>query len=147
MISSLYIIVENVINDVVIKRVNLYLGSNVMAGLEYVEDYLKIIKQELKEKYKLTEEQAAKAVYKSAVRSILCGDNEEMRRYQMHKSVDETVLDVYRQYKNIGSRVSGKNGEEEANKLLQMDEGHSLRNEHKEKVSVLQDIPLMDADE
>ena len=27
---------------------------------EYVEDYLKIIKQELKEKYKLTEEQAAK---------------------------------------------------------------------------------------
>ncbi len=119
-----------------------------MAGApEYIEDYLKIIKQELKEKYKLTEEQAAKAVYKSAVRSILCGDNEEMRRYQMHKSIDETVLDVYRQYKNIGSRVTIRNGEEEVNKVLHSESLHSIRNKHKEKVSELQDIPLMDADD
>ena len=112
---------------------------------EYIEDYLRIIKQELKDKYMLTEEQAAKAVYKSAVRSILCGDNEEMRRYQMHKSLDETTLDVYRQYKNIGSKIQSKNGEEEVSKIMQSDEYISLRDKHKEKLARLQDIPLMEA--
>ena len=112
---------------------------------EYIEDYLRIIKQELKDKYMLTEEQAAKAVYKSAVRSILCGDNEEMRRYQMHKSLDETALDVYRQYKNIGSKIQSKNGEEEVSKIMQSDEYISLRDKHKEKLARLQDIPLMEA--
>ncbi|MCR5544760.1 MAG: hypothetical protein K6F55_11510 [Eubacterium sp.] len=112
---------------------------------EYIEDYLRIVKQELKDKYMLTEEQAAKAVYKSAVRSILCGDNEEMRRYQMHKSLDETTLDVYRQYKNIGSRIQSKNGEEEVNKIMHSDEYISLRDKHKEKLARLQDIPLMEA--
>ena len=114
---------------------------------EYIEDYLRIIKQELKDKYMLTEEQAAKAVYKSAVRSILCGDNEEMRRYQMHKSLDETALDVYRQYKNIGSKIQSKNGEEEVSKIMQSDEYISIRNRNKEKLSMLQDIPLMEAPE
>ena len=114
---------------------------------EYIEDYLRIIKQELKDKYMLTEEQAAKAVYKSAVRSILCGDNEEMRRYQMHKSLDETTLDVYRQYKNIGSKIQSKNGEEEVSKIMQSDEYISIRNRNKEKLSMLQDIPLMEAPE
>ena len=112
---------------------------------EYIEDYLRIIKQELKDKYMLTEEQAAKAVYTSAVRSILCGDNEEMRRYQMHKSLDETTLDVYRQYKNIGSKIQSKNGEEEVSKIMQSDEYISLRDKHKEKLARLQDIPLMEA--
>lgn len=116
---------------------------------EYIDDYLKIIKQELKEKYNLTEEQAAKAVYKSAVRSILCGDNEEMRRYQMHKSLEETTLDVYRQYKNIGIRSSSKNGEEEAHKINEVKErdDEPIRERHKERVAHLQDIPLADADE
>lgn len=110
---------------------------------EYIEDYLKIIKEELKDKYSLSEEQAAKAVYKSAVRSILCGNNEEMRRYQMHKSLEETTLDVYRQYKNIGERNPSRNGEEELgriNKVKQTDE--SVRERHKERASILQDIPL-----
>ncbi len=116
---------------------------------EYIEDYLKIIKQELKEKYQLTEEQAAKAVYKSAVRSVLLGDNEEMRRYQMHKSLEETTLDVYRQYKNIGVRSSSKNGEEEAHKINEIKESDDepMRKKLKEKVSLLQDIPLAEADE
>ena len=114
---------------------------------EYIEDYLRIIKEELKDRYKLTEEQAAKAVYKSAVRSILTGSNEEMRRYQMHKSIEETALDVYRQYKNIGSRVSSRNGEEEINKVMHTEHEYtSIRSSHKEKVSVLQDIPLMTED-
>ncbi len=111
---------------------------------EYIEDYLRIIKEELKDRYKLTEEEAAKAVYKSAVRSILTGSNEEMRRYQMHKSIEETALDIYRQYKNVGSRVSSRNGEEEVSKIMHADNGYtSMRRVHKEKVSVLQDIPLM----
>ena len=110
---------------------------------EYIEDYLKIIKEELKEKYSLTEEQAAKAVYKSAVRSILLGDNEELRRYQMHKSLEATTLDVYRQYKNVGERSSTRNGEEEVDKINKVKEqDESVRERHKEKVSVLQDIPL-----
>ena len=107
---------------------------------EYIEDYLRIIKEELKSRYDMSEDQAAKAVYKSAVRSILLGSNEEMRRFQMHKSLDETVLDVYRQYKNVGSRL--KNGEDEVTKIMQADSTVSIRNKHKEKVSVLQDIPL-----
>ncbi len=115
---------------------------------EYIDDYLRIIKEELKDRYKLTEEEAAKAVYKSAVRSILTGSNEEMRRYQMHKSIEETALDIYRQYKNIGSRVSSRNGEEEVSKIMHADQGYtSMRSMHKEKVSVLQDIPLMSAAE
>jgi hypothetical protein len=112
---------------------------------EYIDDYLRIIKQELKVKYDLSEEEAAKAVYKSAVRSILLGSNEELRRFQMHKSIDETVLDIYRQYKNVGSRVSAKNGEDEAEKILQVEDHPDfipIRNKHKENVSVLQDIPL-----
>ena len=114
---------------------------------EYIEDYLRIIKEELKDRYNMSEEQAAKAVYKSAVRSILLGSNEEMRRFQMHKSIDETVLDVYRQYKNVGSRLSAKNGEDEINKILQADSTVSIRDRHKEKVSVLQDIPLKEAED
>jgi len=112
---------------------------------EYIEDYLRIIKEELKRRYDMSEDQAAKAVYKSAVRSILLGSNEEMRRFQMHKSLDETVLDVYRQYKNVGSRL--KNGEDEVTKIMQADSTVSIRNKHKEKVSVLQDIPLKEADD
>ena len=115
---------------------------------EYIEDYLRIIKGELKEKYNLTEEQAAKAVYKSAVRSILLGDNEELRRYQMHKSLEDTVLDVYRQYKNIGERSSAKNGEEIVDKINKVEtQDESIRERHKEKVSLLQDIPLPGADD
>jgi hypothetical protein len=114
---------------------------------EYIEDYLRIIKEELKTKFGLTEEQAAKAVYKSAVRSILCGDNEEMRRYQMHKSLDDTTLDVYRQYKNIGIHSSARNGEEEANKINEVHEDETIREKQKEKSSLLQDIPLSGADE
>ncbi|MBO4863879.1 MAG: hypothetical protein J5517_05915 [Eubacterium sp.] len=114
---------------------------------EYIEDYLKIIKTELKDKYNMSEEEAAKAVYKSAVRSILCGDDEEMRRFQMHKSIDETVLDVYRQYKNIGQPLPVKNGEDEVFKILQPDESVSMRSRHKEKLSALQDIPLKLADD
>ena len=104
---------------------------------EYIEDYLRIIKDELKEKYNLTEEQAAKAVYKSAVRSILLGENEELRRYQMHKSLEDTVLDVYRQYKNIGERSSAKNGEEIVDKINKVEtQDESIRERHKEKVSL-----------
>ncbi|SER00491.1 hypothetical protein SAMN02910369_02860 [Lachnospiraceae bacterium NE2001] len=115
---------------------------------EYIQDYLKIIKGELKEKYNLTEEQAAKAVYKSAVRSILMGDNEELRRFQMHKSLEATVLDVYRQYKNIGERSSTRNGEEEIDKINKIEaQDESIRERHKEKVRVLQDIPLPGADD
>ena len=33
-----------------------------MATPEYIEDYLRIIKEELKDKYKLTEDEAARAV-------------------------------------------------------------------------------------
>ena len=110
---------------------------------EYIEDYLKIIKEELKEKYNLTEEQAAKAVYKSAVRSILLGENEELRKYQMHKSLEATTLDVYRQYKNVGERSSTRNGEEEVDKINKIQgQDESIRERHKEKVSVLQDIPI-----
>ena len=114
---------------------------------EYIEDYLRIIKEELKTKYDMSEEQAAKAVYKSAVRSILLGDNEDMRRCQMHKSIDETVLDVYRQYKNVGSRLTARNGEEEITKIMHADSAVSIRNRHKEQVSVLQDIPLKEAED
>ena len=114
---------------------------------EYIEDYLQIIKQELKAKYQLNEEEASRAVYKSAVRSILLGDNEELRRYQMHKSIDETTLDIYRQYKNIGSRMVVRNGEEELNRLMQVEEHASVRDRHKESVSVLQEIPLKLADD
>ena len=114
---------------------------------EYIEDYLKIIKTELKDKYDMSEEQAAKAVYKSAVRSILCGDDEEMRRFQMHKTIEETALDVYRQYKNIGQPLPVKNGEDEVSKIMAPDESISLRSKQKEKLSVLQDIPLMPADD
>ena len=102
---------------------------------EYIEDYLRIIKEELKTKFGLT------------VRSILCGDNEEMRRYQMHKSLDDTALDVYRQYKNIGVHSSAKNGEEEANKINKVHEDETIREKQKEKSSLLQDIPLSGADE
>ena len=118
-----------------------------MATPEYIEDYLRIIKEELKDKYKLTEDEAARAVYKSAVRSILCGDNEEMRRFQMHKSLSETTLDVYRQYKNVGSRLTARNGEEEITKIMHADSAVSIRNRHKEQVSVLQDIPLKEAED
>ena len=115
---------------------------------EYIEEYLKIIKGELKEKYSLTEEEAAKAVYKSAVRSILLGDNEELRRYQMHKSLEDTVLDVYRQYKNNGERSSAKNGEELVDKINKVDApDESIREKHKEKVSSLQEIPLPGVDD
>lgn len=115
---------------------------------EYIEDYLKIIKEELKTRYNLTEEQAAKAVYKSAVRSILCGSNEELRRFQMHKSLEETTLDVYRQYKNVGLGTSSKNGEEEVDKINKIEsEDESEREKHKESVSVLHDIPLSGADD
>ena len=114
---------------------------------EYVEDYLRIIKEELKDKYKLTEDEAARAVYKSAVRSILCGDNEELRRFQMHKSLSETTLDVYRQYKNIGVHVPIRNGEEDVNKINTVGSVKPIRDKHKEKLSVLQDIPLPLADE
>ncbi|MCR5104230.1 MAG: hypothetical protein K6B68_07215 [Eubacterium sp.] len=114
---------------------------------EYIEDYLRIIKNELKSKYGLTEEQAAKAVYKSAVRSILCGDNEEMRRYQMHKSLSETTLDIYRQYKNVGLHTSSRNGEDEVEKINDVQAIEHVRDKHKESVSTLQDIPLPLADE
>ena len=119
-----------------------------MAGIpEYIEDYLRIVKKELKDKYDLSEEQAARAVYKSAVRSILCGDNEEMRRYQMHKSLSETTLDVYRQYKNIGMHEVIKNGEEEVSRINEVSSYEPVRDRHKESVSVLQDIPLPLADD
>ena len=121
-----------------------------MSGVpEYIEDYLKIIKEELKSRYSLTEEQAAKAVYKSAVRSILCGENEELRRYQMHKSLSETTLDVYRQYKNVGVRESTKNGEDEVHKINEVKDNNEepMREKQKEKASLLQDIPLFGADE
>ncbi|MBR6403494.1 MAG: hypothetical protein IKS48_08950 [Eubacterium sp.] len=114
---------------------------------EYIEDYLRIIKQELKDKYKFTEDEAARAVYKSAVRSILCGDNEDMRRIQMHKSLAETTLDVYRQYKNIGVHGSARNGEADVNKINTIDSIEPMREKHKERSSVLQEIPLKPADE
>ena len=114
-----------------------------MAGVpEYIEDYLRIIKEELKSCFGLTEEEAAKAVYKSAVRAILTGDNEEMRRYQMHKSLADTALDVYRQYKNIGTGVLVKNGEEEMERINILTTAEPIRDRHKEKVSLLRDIPL-----
>ncbi len=120
-----------------------------MAGVpEYIEDYLKIIKEELKSRYGLTEEQAAKAVYKSAVRSILCGSNEELRRYQMHKSLAETTLDVYRQYKNVGLSSSSRNGEEDAQKINIVEQhDEPIREKVKESAAVIQDIPLMWADD
>ena len=119
-----------------------------MAGVpDYIEDYLKIIREELKDKYNLTEEEAKRAVYKSAVRAILIGNNEEMRRYQMHKSLSETTLDVYRQYKNIGVFSTDKNGEGEANQINKVKESSPLREKVKKKESVIQDIPLMFADD
>ena len=115
---------------------------------DYIEDYLRIIKEELKNRYNLTEDEAAKAVYKSAVRSILCGENEELRRYQMHKSLAETALDVYRQYKNVGLSSATKNGEDDAHKInVVQDHDEPIREKQKEAAFVLQDIPLMWADD
>ena len=128
-----------------VKKIVFSSTASIYGEPEYIDDYLRIIKQELKTKFDLSEEEAAKAVYKSAVRSILLGSNEELRRFQMHKSLDETVLDIYRQYKNVGSRVSARNGEDEAEKILQVEEHPDfipIRSKHKENVSVLQDIPL-----
>ena len=114
---------------------------------DYIEDYLKIIRQELIEKYRLTKDEAKRAVYKSAVRGILIGDNEEMRRYQMHKSLSETTLDVYMQYKNIGAYPTDRNGESDANKINEYEETASIREKHKKKEDSIQDIPLLFADD
>ncbi len=119
-----------------------------MAGIpDYIEDYLKIIREELKDNYGLSSDEAKRAVYKSAVRAILIGDNEEMRRYQMHKSLSETTLDVYRQYKNIGAYSNDRTGERDANKINEYEESGSIREKHKQKEGVLQDIPLIFADD
>ena len=61
----------------------------------------------------------------------------------MHKSLEATTLDVYRQYKNVGERSSTRNGEEEVDKINKIQgQDESIRERHKEKVSVLQDIPI-----
>ena len=114
---------------------------------DYIEDYLKIIRQELIEKYGLTKDEAKRAVYKSAVRGILIGDNEEMRRYQMHKSLSETTLDDYRQFKNIGAYPTDRNGESDANKINEYEETAPIREKHRKKEESIQDIPLMFADD
>ncbi len=76
---------------------------------EYVEDYLKLIENALQKKYNLSASGARQAVQESAVRSILCGDNEAMRQYQMHQDLDKTVDDVFKQFKyNPGDQAPRK---------------------------------------
>ena len=113
---------------------------------EFVKDYLKLVKQGLIDKYGLDAEHAAIAVHKSAIRGIVKGDNVEMRRLQMHRSIESAVDDVYNQYQKGLSASIIPNIDEEV--LLKTKEStDSERSRHKEAMSVLADIPLKNADD